>query len=382
MDAAAGGADWRSGEAGRGAGRPVLPAYGGACIDGVMHALLMGPTPAWVPAPARGARQTVLLVLDGLGWEQLTERARLAPTLSRMTGGPITTVVPSTTATALTSLTTGLSPAKHGVVGYRVRVEGDQVLNVLRWRTSAGDARVTLPPEDFQLAEPFGGVHPPVITRAEFAETGFTTAHLSGVRFYGWRMPSTLVSTVGQLLEDGEPFVYAYYDGVDKVAHEFGLGRQYDAEVAAADRVSEEIMALLPPGAALVVTSDHGQVDVGENVVSLATDVLDRVTMLSGEGRFRWLHARPGQSDALAAAARRCHGDRAWVRTLAEATSEGWFGGDLTADGISRLGDVVIAARDAVAFLDPGDTGEVHLRSRHGSLTSAEMLVPLLAARA
>ena len=141
-------------------------------------------------------------------------------------------------------------------------------------------------------------------------------------------------------------------------------------------------MALLPPGAALVVTSDHGQVDVGENVVSLATDVLDRVTMLSGEGRFRWLHARPGQSDALAAAARRCHGDRAWVRTLAEATSEGWFGGDLTADGISRLGDVVIAARDAVAFLDPGDTGEVHLRSRHGSLTSAEMLVPLLAARA
>ena len=167
MDAAAGEADWRSGEAGGGAGLPVLPAYGGACIDGVMHALLMGPTPAWVPEPARGARQTVLLVLDGLGWEQLTERARLAPTLSRMTGGPITTVVPSTTATALTSLTTGLPPAKHGVVGYRVRVQGDQVLNVLRWRTSAGDARVTLPPEDFQLAEPFGGVHPPVVTRAE-----------------------------------------------------------------------------------------------------------------------------------------------------------------------------------------------------------------------
>ena len=382
MDAAASEAERRGVEPGLDAADPVLPAYGGACIDGVVHALLIGPTPAWVPEPARGAPQIVLLVLDGLGWEQLTARARLAPTLAGMTGGPITTVAPSTTATALTSLTTGLPPANHGVVGYRVRVEGDQVLNVLRWRTSAGDARLSLPPEDFQLAEPFGAVHPPVITRAEFAETGFTGAHLAGVRFHGWRMPSTLVSTVAQLLEDGEPFVYAYYDGVDKVAHEFGLGRQYDAEVCAADRMAEAIIRLLPPGAALVVTSDHGQVDVGDNVVSLAPEVLDRVRMLSGEGRFRWLHARPGQRDALAAAARRGHGDQAWVRTLAEATAEGWFGGELTADGISRLGDVVIAARDPVAFLDPGDTGEIHLRSRHGSLTSAEMLVPLLAARA
>jgi predicted AlkP superfamily pyrophosphatase or phosphodiesterase len=298
-----------------------------------------------------------------------------------MTGGPITTVAPSTTATALTSLTTGLPPSKHGVVGYRVRVEGDQVLNVLRWRTASGDARGSIPPEDFQLADPFGGVRPPVVTRAEFEETGFTGAHLSGVRFHGWRMPSTLVSTVGQLLAEGEPFIYAYYDGVDKVAHEFGLGPEYDAEVCAADRVTEAVIRQLPHDAALVVTSDHGQVDVGDNIVSLADEVLDRVRMLSGEGRFRWLHARPGLESALADATRRCHGARAWVRTRAEATSEGWFGGELTADGNARLGDVVIAARDPVAFLDPADTGEMRLRSRHGSLTSAEMLVPLLAAR-
>jgi predicted AlkP superfamily pyrophosphatase or phosphodiesterase len=299
-----------------------------------------------------------------------------------MTGGPITTVAPSTTATALTSLTTGLPPAKHGVVGYRVRVQGDDVLNVLRWRTSEGDARSSVPPEDFQLADPFGAVHPPVVTRAEFAESGFTGAHLSGVRFHGWRMPSTLVATVGRLVEEGEPFVYAYYDGVDKVAHEFGLGREYDAEVYAADRITDAIADLLPAGAALVVTSDHGQVDVGDNIVPIASEVLDRVSLLSGEGRFRWLHARPGQRDALADAARRCHGDQAWVRTREEATSEGWFGGELTTDGVSRLGDVVIAARDPVAFLDPADTGEVRLRSRHGSLTPAEMLVPLLARRA
>jgi predicted AlkP superfamily pyrophosphatase or phosphodiesterase len=347
----------------------------------VVPALLHGPVPSWVPEPVHGVRQTVLLMLDGLGWDQLGDRSRLAPTLCAMTGGPITTVVPSTTATALTSLTTGLPPAKHGVVGYRVRVDGDQVLNVLRWRTPSGDARGSVPPEEFQLAEAFGGVHPPVVTRAEFQDSGFTGAHLSGVRFHGWRMPSTLVSTVGQLLADGEPFVYAYYDGVDKVAHEFGFGAEYDAEVCAADRVTEAMIERLPRDAALVVTSDHGQVDVGDNILPLADDVLDRVALLSGEGRFRWLHARPGLDSALVDAARRNHGRHAWVRTREEATNEGWFGGELTADGSSRLGDVVLAAHDHVAFLDPADTGEIRLRSRHGSLTSAEMLVPLLAAR-
>ena len=54
-----------------------------------------------------------------------------------MEGGPITTVVPSTTATALTSIATGLAPAQHGLVGYRMLVGGD-VLNVLRWTMTGG----------------------------------------------------------------------------------------------------------------------------------------------------------------------------------------------------------------------------------------------------
>ena len=108
---------------------PVLPAYGGACIDGLVRALLerRSGAPPWLPLPAVDARQIVLLILDGLGWEQLSARAHLAPTLCSMVGGPITTVAPSTTATALTSLTTGEPPARHGVVGYRVRVGGNDV---------------------------------------------------------------------------------------------------------------------------------------------------------------------------------------------------------------------------------------------------------------
>jgi predicted AlkP superfamily pyrophosphatase or phosphodiesterase len=368
--------------------QPTLPDYGGACIDQVVAAALRrgpyrapAPAPAWLPEPAVGAAQVVLLVLDGLGWAQLKERPGLAPTMNAMTGGPITTVAPSTTAAALTSITIGAPPATHGIVGYRLRVPGDGILNVLRWKTAAGDARLAIPPEGFQPLQPFGATKAPVVTRADVAESGFTRAHMSGSPMYGWRMPSTIVATVASLLRDGERFVYAYYDGVDKVAHEFGFGPTYDAEVVAADRIVSDLVDVLPPGAALLVVSDHGQVDVGDRVVTLDPEVADLTTMLSGEGRFRWLHARPGATDRLAEAAHRHYDDVAWVRARADAVAEGWFGGPLSPEVAERLGDVVVAPRDALAVLDPADPGEQWMRCRHGSLTPAEMLVPLLASR-
>jgi len=359
----------------------VRPDYGGACLDGVVPALLAAPgrRPAWVPAPAANAEQIVLLVLDGLGWEQLCERPSLAPCLTSLRGGPITSVTPTTTATALTSITTGLPPAEHEVVGYRVKV-GSQVLNVLRWRMAGADARQLVPPSEFQTHEVFGGTAPPVITRGEFASSGFTMAHLPGVPMLGWQVPSALVVHVQRALAGGAPFVYAYYDGIDKVAHEQGFGPYYDAELTYADRLVADVARVLPHGAALVVTADHGQVFVGDGVINLSRALTDDVTLMSGEGRFRWLHARPGCATRLADRARDELADDAWVRTVDELEAEGLFGGRLTPAGRDRLGDVALLARRPVAFLDPADPGETRLRCRHGSLTAAEMWVPLLAA--
>jgi predicted AlkP superfamily pyrophosphatase or phosphodiesterase len=333
-----------------------------------------------MPGPVAGADQVVLLVLDGLGWEQLGERAAVAPTLSSMSGRAIHTVVPSTTATALTSISTGLAPGEHGVVGYRMEVRGE-VLNVLRWTTPAGDARRRVPPHEMQTVPPFLGGNVPVVTKAEFSGTGFTLAHLAGVRHVGWRMPSTLVTEVKRQLAAGERFVYAYYEGVDKVAHEYGLGEYYDAELAATDRMVTDLLTVLPAGAVLVVTADHGQVDVADRVYRLDDDVSALVALQSGEGRFRWLHAVPGATDALLEAATEAHGDLAWVVSLEQVIDEGWFGPVVTSAAAGRMGDVALVAREAVAFDDPADTGPFALVSRHGSVTSAEMLVPLLAGR-
>jgi hypothetical protein len=357
----------------------VLPDYSGGCITNLVPALFDDvEAPSWLPAPAR-AEQVVLLVLDGLGWEQLRQRSQLAPTLCGMAGGPITTIAPSTTSAALTSITTGLPPGEHGIVGYRMWIE-HEVLNVLRWSTPRGDSREVHPAAELQPHEPFAGHRPPVVTRMEFARTGFTQAHLAGTRFYGYRVTSTMLTHVRDLVRGGEPFVYAYYEGVDKVAHEYGLGRFYDAELASADRLVAELLSLLPSDCALVVTADHGQVETGSNIIDPHPEVLAHTAAQSGEGRFRWLHARPGRARALLAAAEEHHDAHAWVRSREQIVSEGWFGPKVVETAEARLGDVALVAKGTLAFHDPADSGPFSLIGRHGSLTPAEMWVPLLAA--
>jgi hypothetical protein len=362
---------------------PIVPAHGAGCLDGVVPAVLGRrpgvATPPWLPAPVGEARQVVVLVLDGLGWEQLQERLHLAPTIAAMTGGPITSVAPTTTATALTSIVTGSAPAQHGVVGYRVHVGDGAVMNVLRWETEAGDARDAVPPEAFQPKPAFLGQPVPAVIRAEFLSSGFTRAFLRGARLKGWRVPSSLIVEVAQLIRAGEPVVYAYYDGIDRVAHQYGMGEHYDAELRATDRLVADVAEALPPGATLLVTADHGQVDVGQAVVTLDLGLAAMTVLLSGEGRFRWLHARPGATAELLQGARELYGRRAWVHTRDEVEAAGWYGGPLSPAAAARLGDVALVPFEPIAFLDPGDVGEVTLVSRHGSLTPAEALVPLVA---
>lgn len=366
------------------ADEPLIPDYSGPCITNVAAAVQqpLDEVPDWVPAPvAEIERSAVLLTLDGLGWNQLVQRASMAPTLTGvLEGGAITTVAPSTTSTALTSIASGKPPGEHGVIGYRISVDG-RVLNVLRWATPEGDARNILPPSDFRAHDPFGGQRPPVVTRAEFATSGFTDAHLAGTRFVGYRTLGTLVSEVSRLVRGGEPFVYAYYDGIDKVSHEYGLGDTYDCELRWVDHLVAELLAALPPGTVLAVTADHGQVEVGDNLVELDPAVREHLSMQSGEGRFRWLHARPGRTRQLREAAE-VHADTGWVVTRDQIMDEGWFGPTVRDVVRARLGDVALVARDPVAYVDPLDTGPYQLVGRHGSLTEDEMLVPFIAATA
>lgn len=357
---------------------PVRPDYAGPGVSGLVPALLGVPSSTWLPALVADARVVVLLVIDGLGWDDLDRYRASMPVLTSLEGGPIPTVVPSTTASALTSITTGLAPSQHGLIGFRVRIDG-RVLNTLAWRS---DGRTPPDPGIVQRREPFRGREVPVLTRSEFRTSGFTMAHLRGGRFVGWRAISGLVEHCRRLAEQGEPLVYAYYPGVDEVAHAHGLiDGFYQAELGFVDRLVGDLLDVMPRSSALLVTSDHGQVHLEADDWLELGPFSELVDACSGDGRFRYLHARRGAAAELLEAARAAHGERAWVLSRAQLLDEGWLGPPPDPNIARRIGDVVLAARGSVAFVDPALPREAHLRSAHGSMTPAEMLVPLLAGR-
>jgi hypothetical protein len=357
---------------------PVLPAFDGPAVTGLIPALVGGRAVPWMPAPVAGAKSVVLLVLDGLGANEIEGRPSILRELAAMEGTRITTVVPSTTSTALTSIATGLAPAQHGILGYRMLVD-DEVLNVLRWQTESRH-----PPEPFavQRHDAFLGRPVPVVTRQEFRESGFSQAHLRGANFVGWKTPATLIEHCRRLVLAGERFVYAYYPGVDEVAHAYGLCDEFYArELTAADALVGALLDVLPPDAALLVTADHGQVHLEAESWIEIDELHPMIAAQAGDGRFRYLHARKGMAAELLAAAHAGYDDVAWVVSRRELLEAGWIGSGATGTVPGRIGDVVLAAREPVAFVDPALPRERMLRSAHGSLTAQEMYVPLRCAR-
>ena len=364
---------------------PVIPDYSGANLTGIIPGCLLGTSgrrPNWFPQPLQEAERIVLLVIDGLGYEQLQRHAHIAPNLMSLVGGSITTIAPSTTASALTSLVTGASPAEHGIVGYRMDM-GDSIMNSLRWWSDTRDLRKVHPPASVQPIPPFVGMTIPVVSRAELEGSAFTEAHLRGSRPCGWRAASSIVTQCANLISSGEKFVYAYYDGIDKIAHERGFGAYYDSEIAATDWLVGSLLNTLPSGTTLAITADHGQVQVDDNVVHLSNDIKASLHHQSGEGRFRWLHAKRGQESDLLQIATDSYSDIAWVASRDQVIEEAWLGparGGRIADQVKRrLGDVALVPFTATTFDDPLDSGPFSLVCRHGSLTADEMFVPFLA---
>ena len=169
--------------------------------------------------------------------------------------------------------------------------------------------------------------------------------------------------------------MYAYYGGVDKTAHERGFGEFYDAELRVADRLVGDMLDALPPGAALLVTADHGQVEVGDRDRRPDPDVAGHGAAAVGRGPVPVVARRRGAADELAAAAAERYGDVAWVVTREQIPRRGLVRPDVAPPVAARLGDVALVAHEPVSFYDPADSGPFELVCRHGSLTSAEVLV-------
>ncbi len=182
-----------------------------------------------------------------------------------------------------------------------------------------------------------------------------------------------------------EPSMTYLYDGdLDWTGHRYGVASaQWEAQLAAVDMAAEQLRETLPASTRLVVVADHGMVDAPPEArvdVEDHPELRDGVALLGGEARFRHLYCRGGAVEDVVATWRAVLGDRAEVLSRTEAVTRGWFGA-LRPEVAPRIGDVVVACRADHVVLDTAAFPyEATLVGMHGSLTPAEMLVPVVVA--
>lgn len=374
----------------QGAGEFTAPAYQDRSLGDVIPAVsaALGVDAGFHSSSLRlpEAASYVVFLVDGLGYELLRDHPDEAPYLHSLLDGapPATVGVPSTTATSLTSLGTGLTPGTHGVVGFTSRIPGtDQLLNALKW-SSKVDAREWQPHETAFGRLAAAGVRTTVVNKREFADSGLTIAGQRGAEFVGAdRVGERLAAVLSA--SAGAPSVTYMYDGdLDWTGHRYGVdSMQWQQQLAMIDAAAEHLREELPPEIRILVTADHGMVDSAREDridVDDEPELSDGVVLLGGEARFRHVYCRAGAEDDVAATWRGVLRGRGEVVLRDDALARGWFG-ELSPHVRPRLGDVMVACRDRFAIervsVFPYETRLIGL---HGSLTSAEMLIPILVA--
>jgi hypothetical protein len=332
------------------------------------------------------ARSAVVVVVDGLGSVALAARAGHARHLVGAHARSLDTVVPSTTAAALTTLLTGAWPGQHGLVGYSaIDPVNDRVVRQL----SGWDDRMV--PERWQR-------HSTVFERLAsdridalsvgpraFDGSGFSRAILRGAPYRGEDDLAGRFRIAADRSRTPRSLTYVYVPELDKAGHRDGVeSGAWIAALEAVDASLRDLEAGVPKDTGIVVTADHGMLDIphGAHVLfSAHLDILNGVRHVAGEPRFLHLGLEPGvDAREVAAAWTERFGDVAWVATREDAIGARWFGESVDQEVVGRIGGVLVAARKRVAFYDDraGEDPGRGMVGQHGSLTPDERSVPVI----
>lgn len=357
---------------------PAAPSYDGHGLVNLVAELehrLTGAA-AWsrlepeVASIVPDASTYVLVLFDGLGVAQLDHEE--AAGLSRAVAGVLDAPFPTTTSVSLSTIATGLPPSRHGQVAHLTWMEDvGQVVNCLKWVNLAGDPvpydyRSVLPSPNLWERLGAAGVEAITVQPGEFAASPLTRVLYRGARFEGTWGVEDLATATSQLAGEPGRLVFSYFPLIDVAGHVHGLGSDEFAQaVRIAVRVWEAIAAAVPPGVAVIGTSDHGLVEFAERDKLIVRDPRFDGLRFAGDTRCVQVWGDEGVIGDLAAST---GGRLIDPMTL--------IGPDPAAETISRLGERAVLAPDDKAIIPKGF--DKRLRCYHGGLTPAEVRIPLL----
>lgn len=365
-----------------------LPRVGDPLITDVVAGGLATIDPALPGASAQaaaslgmetGAHQLLLILVDGLGYELIEEYVGHTPTLRRVRGDvrSIHTVVPSTTAAAITAFGTGERPGATNMVGFSVAYRGT-VMNLLAMEGGPAPSEWQPVPTYFERLAA-ADVASAVVSPARFAGSGLTGAALRGARHVPAETLDERVSAALRELRVGTPVVYLYWSEIDHAGHGSGVGSDsWIANLEEFDAGLARLLRSLPAGVRTVMTADHGMINVDASQivdVASAPALREGVRIVAGETRAVHVHADAGRADEVEARWRDVLGESAWI-VSGEAISALIGAGD----GAAVIGDFLVLARGRGGVVDSRtqSASAIAMPGVHGSLTSTEMRIPVV----
>jgi len=327
-------------------------------------------------------RAAIVLLVDGLGALALRERAGHARTLSA-SGESMDSGFPTTTASALATLTTGSRAGQHGLVGYSVLdAENDRLINQLSGWEGLDPHVWQGMPTAFEKAVD-AGLRASAIMPTRYHDSPFTHAVLRGAAYVaGVTIADRLAAAAALVATPGAPqLIYVYVYELDKAGHAYGWeSEQWMTALEDLDAAVRDFT--LPRDVGLIVTADHGMVDVAAHnqvVFDAVPELMAGVEHVGGEPRCLQLYfGADADRAATITAWHESEDSRSWVVTRQEAIAAGWFG-DVRPEVEGRIGDLIVAARKQIAYYQSTSSPRsMAMIGQHGSWSAAEVRVPLL----
>ena len=338
-------------------------------------------------------RSVCVVMVDGLGAELLEQYGSYAPFLKKATSlGVLDAAFPTTTAASLSSFGTCLAPGAHGIVGYDVRNPATgQIMNHLSGWPKEIDPH-TWQPLPTVMERLSANRRVVTISLAKYRGSGLTEASLRGGEFLGAQGVNARITHAVELLNSRTPtLVYLYWPELDQAGHKYGAGsEQWLQALQELDSCLKRLAGRIPAWAALLLTADHGMVNVPEENrmdITERAELWEDIELSAGEPRAVHLYVSGDSERAKAEATERAlatwsdhFGDIAWVLDSRQLWERGYFGPVSLGWARERTGDIMVCAREDVALYDMRHykPTALHMVGQHGSLTEAERKIPLL----
>jgi len=359
----------------------------------------------------KGVKKVVFMLFDGMGYDMLLDQIR-----KNKSGGfselvkngqmfPITSVSPSTTVSALSSLHTGITPQEHGMLGYRMYLkEVKSIMNMISFQNIFSHG----PSDGIKLSELFpfktvpmylkaAGTESFVITRNLYVESPMSMMHFRGSTGVPYVDSSHMFVRTRKILEQNHSkntYVHMYWDRIDMVSHEYG--KNSEEHLAEMQKIDFELLksfigklsSQAKKDTLVLISADHGHINIPrKNLVNLgAHSALEKNLAIppSGESRLAYLSAKKGKAQEVFDHLSSEFGKDALVMKSQELLGNGFFGrNEPHKNASSRIGDVVLLPKKNKGYIYPygGELSEKQMIGRHGGMSKEEMLVPFIACR-